>query len=205
MECDYCGSVFEPRGPGKKQRFCPGGQCKTAYRTEAGREYAKILKRRRAAGGRNRPLSEQGKFELFAKAIKLAQELEAAKREVVLVTKYSGEVLVDVWPETKKLRGGVPWHRAVAMIILREEDGRREFFQPPSRSSFNGFEFQVDGRMLSFDEAAALLAAAARPAAVSARNGEMHFDVAAAGQADRADGADSERTVNGGDLAQAAI
>ena len=49
MTCDYCHTEVMPRRDGgRKQRFCPGGECRKEFFREARRVGAKALRRRRA-------------------------------------------------------------------------------------------------------------------------------------------------------------
>jgi hypothetical protein len=44
MICDHCKNEFEPRAPGRPQRFCPGGDCRRAFFAEARRVGADALR-----------------------------------------------------------------------------------------------------------------------------------------------------------------
>lgn len=47
MECDYCHLHFEPRRTGRKQRFCPGGDCRQAYNTKARKVGDRVIQGRK--------------------------------------------------------------------------------------------------------------------------------------------------------------
>ena len=162
--CDHCKEEFEPRKQGRRQRFCPGGECRKANERECWRAGARVLNRRAAAAtGRKRPTVEE-KLVLLQRSIKLAQELSAAGYDAMLITRYSGEVNIEFWPMTMAHQTDMKTYLLGDMVNLAPNAGGVDDFElqsTPSPGSFNRFHFIVDGKRLTFDEAATLLAAGA--------------------------------------------
>jgi len=163
--CDHCKKEFEPRRQGRRQRFCPGGKCRRANDTKARRLGVKMLRRRALKHSPRTPAIDE-KLSLFKRSILIAQQLEAEGHEVEMYTRYSGEIHVEHWPGPTRRSTDMATYLVGGMINLVTEDGKDcfEHSSTPSRASFNEFQFFVDGKSLSMDEAAALLAAAAEPA-----------------------------------------
>lgn len=67
--CDHCKEEFEPRKQGRRQRFCPGGECRKANERERWRAGTRALNRRTRPNfedERRKPEFQKGVAEILA-------------------------------------------------------------------------------------------------------------------------------------------
>jgi hypothetical protein len=86
MNCDNCGTKFEPRRKGRPQRFCPNaGRCRREFEVKARHTGAQVLRETGAGQAPRRRLSEDEQIrrakDRAAAALKAYNDRRQAERE----------------------------------------------------------------------------------------------------------------------------